>query len=171
MEFTTKSISITPQVSLSKSEAPFSLLKDLYNLSKTVEESLFHFAPINSTTIETAKEFISNLFNLVKTNNLPWIEPHITTKGDGDVCFEWWQNNSLLELTVEQGGNIKFIKACESRIIQKIGMNRQLSNAELVDMWKSLTYNQTVGLSSKPLDSSNQFLSSFNQLFDSFQKN
>ncbi len=152
-----------PQNLLPNLEIPFSVFKDLYTLPKTVRESLFHFTPIDPKTIKTAEEHISNLFYLIRQNHISWTEPHITTKGNGDICFEWWKGQKLLEWTIEPDGKTMFIAASGSKILRKIEKRGQLNNTELMNFWRWLIYDQ-------PLDFSGQFLDSFNQFFDIFSQ-
>ncbi len=123
-------------------EKPLNVLEELNKLPNNV---LFTLAPIDSKTIEAAKECITNLSRLVKRHHLPWIKPYVTTKGDGDVCFKWWQdNNKLLALTIKPNGNVEMIKIWGAKISRKMKMGWQPSNSELLDTWEWLTSNRVL---------------------------
>ncbi len=143
MMIETTRITTTQTKFLPSLEAPLSVLQELYSLPNSIQKNLFIFDPIDFRTIKFAEKYITNFFHLVKQSSLSWINPYVTTKGDGDVSFKWWQdNNKLLVLTVKPNGNTEFTKIWGSKISQKMKMGWQPSDVELLDTWKWLNSNQ-----------------------------
>ena len=126
-----------PTLFLPPLEAPISVIQELHALPNSIQKDLFIFDPIDRKTIEAAEKYILNFSNLVKQSNLPWTNPYVTTKGDGDVSFKWWQDdNKLLTLTVKPNGNVEFVKIWGSQMSQKMRMGWQPSDKELLSIWK-----------------------------------
>ncbi len=124
-------------------EAPLSVLKELNSLPHSIQKDLFILDPIEPKTIEIAKKCITNFSYLVKKSGFPWLNPYVTTKGDGDVSFKWWQDNDkLLTLTIKPNGNTEFTKISGSKMSQKMKMGWQPSDKELIEAWQWLNSNQ-----------------------------
>lgn len=109
--------------------------RSLDALPKQLDESSLLFDPIDHKTIDLAKQFIVQLMNLINQEGLIWVAPRVTTDGDGDVSFEWWRREHLLQITIEPSGHVETLSAWGPHIWQDMKSGSEPSERDLVELW------------------------------------
>lgn len=111
--------------------------RSLDALPKQLDESLL-FDPICHKTIDLAKKFIVQLLTQINQEGLIWVAPRVTTDGDGDVSFEWWRGEHLLQITIEPSGNVETLRAWGPHIWEEMESGSEPSERDLVELWNWL---------------------------------
>lgn len=109
-------------------------------LSERVSSSSLAFDPIEPQTIELAKDFMRRMLDIIHQEELIWVAPRVTTNGDGDVSFEWWRDEHLLQISMESSGEVEYLRAWGPHIWQEMESGEQPSARELVELWNWLYF-------------------------------
>lgn len=60
--------------------------------------------------IHKAAEWIEQIYEEVSRSGLAWRKPHVAADENGDVTFEWWNEDKGLTVYVSVDGNVSYLK-------------------------------------------------------------
>ena len=113
-------------------------LESVRSLPQWIHSSPILVSEIDQQTIKFAEQFIKHLYDLILTNGLTWLSPHVGTDGAGEVSFEWWRNQNVLTIFVNPSGQIEYLKAWGPHIWREMEEGDSPTDQELLNLWQWL---------------------------------
>ena len=84
------------------------VITDIDELPEIIEKISLPAEPISSQTLDYAKKFIVDFYNLLKFYDNQLKITHVTTEGEGEVSFEGWRGKKMLTFFMEPSGEVEY---------------------------------------------------------------
>ena len=106
------------------------------SIAKALDDLNTSETPPDPEALTLARSWVSSLYSEIKSQEAPWITPHLTVQDGGDVVFEWWHGQKSLGVYVSVG-EVWFLQSAGSNSEQHEG---EANTPEVrLSIWQWLT--------------------------------
>ncbi len=92
----------------------------------------------NLSSIERARLWIGKMYADTEAISRSWHNPHVAADEDGDVVFEWWNNDKVLTVYVS-GGEARYVKGWGHNIETDMEDGEAATSERRRKLWAWLT--------------------------------
>jgi hypothetical protein len=116
-----------------------SLTRERIERLRTLEEGWngYDVAAPKPQAIEYALSWIELMFGDVLSASMSWKEPHVAADEEGNVLFEWWNDDKMLSIYVSEK-DVSYVSAWGADIINEMEDGMIETFSDCIKVWKWL---------------------------------